>query len=431
MFKTVKYNNWSAFVASITESKASTIILDSLEIVNQTQEQLPNDSNKTLETLIIDNLIFIDVFETGDMFNCFSNLKVLEIHNLIAPKTTACSLMFAHLKVNYLNLNLDFSNAEAANYMFYNCSVSAKCCLKLKFSNKLKYAENMFANWQTLTPNNIDTLITYDANTSNIFDGCCYSSALIAKLNENNRLAKLTPEQKQAETMETMLTNSINKLVAQRLDSIAATITQNANNVEHLIANNNQITNERLTTVDNRTNIIEDKFTKKLEETNMVIRRASEETTRTTDSLKQNLSNVRDSLTSQQRQLSSKQAANDSAIMATAQIVQNLVNLTSRLEDVIEDMGKRINSLEHPPEFPKPKMSQDEVRNLVRPLISELWLNHASNESYTTPNSKKFQQLVYDAFQDKYGWERIEFVVLRRIISAECLREHNRLKQPY
>ena len=430
--------NWTGFVA---KCNSPTVIVESLEVITNSGSC---SENTQTETLIIENFLYTDPICDQPLFSSFKNLKVIEIHNINAPKLKVCSNMFSHMNCQYLKLHfssqtvedcsgmfhqlrcqvadidIQFPNATTCERMFYESNIT-KANLNIRFTNKLKTADNMFREWQTLTPSVIEHIVTYRATTDHIFLACAFESALVSKLADNNRKALLTNEEKQTETMKDMLTstlpsivsNSVESIVSDRIDSVLRQLSVTSNTTLSEINKINKTVDERIDTKIRTVN-------------NNLSSTINEQST----TLKKDIQNIRSSLDSTKRQLDSKIDMNKQSVYAVAQLVQGITNLTDRIESLVENVDKRVHDLESktPPEF-KPKFSDEEAKQKVYEMVTTLWQTIADRPS--TPTNKKFQQLVYDTFKDKYGWERIEFVKLRRLVISETQRYFNVQRNQY
>ena len=413
------FANWLQFVNYVNSNKLTTFVADTLSI-ESSYEDLPNYSsvyaatkhNTTIESIVIRKLVLVNHVTIGTMFQWFENLKILIINSIQADHLKNCSCMFRFTKCNYLEVNLTLPTVEACNNMFSDVNVqSAK--LNLKFSNKLGSAVEMFSNWITLSPVTVESLVTYDANIDNIFTGCAFSQPMLAKLKENNRKAKLTKEQSQVESIESAITSTIRKLVLPRIESVFVAVQENKNDLMSSINNISNVFDTKLNqsmnnisrTVDTRIN----NFNQQLSE--------SRKTISTIESkLNQNIANSIKSLNDSLNELEKQTKGNDGAIHATATTLQSIVELADRLQTCLESVDQRVETLEHPSKFEK--FTEEEVATKVDELI-DYALEVDNNIDL---RSKDFQKELFDKFQQIFGWKKIEFVVLRRIIEKQTTR---------
>ena len=101
-----------------------------------------------------------------------------------------------------------------------------------------------------------------------------------------------------------------------------------------------------------------------------------------------------------------------------------LVDSITDIKDNTTKIEERVNTLEHPPVFPKPRFTKDEVREKVKDIIRNKANELRQSDKPVFLTDPEVQKEIYDEFQKTYGFERIEFLTLKRIISSLTDRFH-------
>ena len=251
--------------------------------------------------------------------------------------------------------------------------------------------KNGFEGWNTLAPIVINSLITYNADISNIFKSCGFCDVLTAKLRENNRKAMLSEQQRRVENMETAIKDTVEQTVYPKIEQVL-----------HIMYENHH---EILSSFNTNMDAFRGKLS--LNEQNI-------------NNMKQTIDST---INNTVKTINSKIESTSSGLNATIQTMGSITDFVKRLQACVENISERIDKLENPEEFPKSKFSQEEATNKVKEIIEEESKNPNNKDSI---DSEAFRHKVYEIFQQKYGFERIEFVALKRIIDKVCMNKIRR-----
>lgn len=388
--------------------KDNTFIADIVVIKNDdTRDDYSNrKQSTTIETIIIKKLVLENCHEIHDLFRYFDNLKVLIISDIRAENIINASSMFADVDCDYVEVNISLPMVKNVDFMFANNEKIQTAKLNIKLNSSVESAVGMFADWHTLTPNIIDTLITYNADISNIFHDCSFEKSLLEKLDNNNKRSKLSTEQKQTSNIEDIITSSINKLIIPKINSLC----NNNKSIEEAITNSFGILTSKI-----------DSLTKLTSQFLNIEEKLSSTVKSSIDIFTNSLNEVKSTIDTNNNQLNNSIKSSNQGLQATVNSLSNITNYTSRLSSVVEAIDKRVQELERP--APVIKFTKDEVKDKVIKLIKdEIEKGHIS--SFTEIPTKEFADKIYNKFQTKYGWDKIEFVVLRRIIEEQCHITH-------
>lgn len=322
-----------------------------------------------LKTINIQRFDISTITETTFWFNhSCPNIERIEINHLISPALMITANMFSNLKqLQTVILNADLPNVHESHHMFANCPVLKNITGNIRFSSKLKSAHRMFEGCKALVPKSISSIRTYNADISNIFKECLFETALLQTLANNNKQTEPTKEER--------FFNNIETLISSYFDETLSTI----NNVQ------TSITQELHDTVDSKIQALD--------------KRLTDET--------------------------------QSSSIAVAQSVNNVTNIVERITSSVEQIDKRIKSLEEKqPWTPLPRFTKEEAFANVKSLINEVVDNQKLfEESYVITNQKEFEKRIFYLFIERYSWERYEFPGLKRIITDCTIRKICQIKR--